>query len=88
MRRAFLVTSALTLLAIASMAVVWPRVLWALALVLPVILRGVADMTQTRQAVRRNFPVIGHGRYLLEQIRPEINRGLRREQSRWPAVQP
>ncbi len=23
--------------------------------------------------MRRNFPVIGHGRYLLEQIRPEIN---------------
>ena len=30
-------------------------------------------MLQTRQAVRRNFPLIGHGRYLLEQIRPEIN---------------
>jgi hypothetical protein len=25
---------------------------------------------QTRQAVRRNVPVIGHGRYLLEQVRP------------------
>ena len=26
-----------------------------------------------RQAIRRNFPLIGHFRYLLEQIRPEIN---------------
>lgn len=73
MRRAFLVTSGVTLLAIGAMGVVWPRVLWALALVLPIILRGIADMVQTKQAVRRNFPVIGHGRYLLEQIRPEIN---------------
>ena len=40
---------------------------------MPLIARGVADMLQTRQAVRRNFPVIGHGRYLLELIRPEIN---------------
>src|SRR5262245_41051899 len=30
-------------------------------------------MRQTKHAVRRNFPLIGHGRYLLEMIRPEIN---------------
>ncbi|MFM8533885.1 MAG: FMN-binding glutamate synthase family protein [Acidimicrobiia bacterium] len=73
MRREFLVTSGVTLLAIAGMATVWPSILWSLVLVVPIILRGIADMVQTRQAVRRNFPVIGHGRYLLEQIRPEIN---------------
>jgi glutamate synthase domain-containing protein 2 len=39
----------------------------------PVVALGVADMLQTRQAVRRNFPVIGRLRYLLEAIRPEIN---------------
>ncbi|MDP1571353.1 MAG: FMN-binding glutamate synthase family protein [Vicinamibacterales bacterium] len=73
MRRAFLVASGTTLALIAGVAVVWPPVLWALLVVVPIILRGVADLLQTRQAVRRNFPVIGHGRYLLEQIRPEIN---------------
>ncbi len=36
-------------------------------------LLGVADVTQRRRAVLRNFPVIGHFRYLLEAIRPEIN---------------
>jgi glutamate synthase domain-containing protein 2 len=34
---------------------------------------GIVDMLQTRQTIRRNFPVIGHGRYLLESIRPELN---------------
>src|SRR5690606_1838418 len=34
---------------------------------------GVNDMRQTRHAIRRNFPVIGHFRYLFESIRPEIN---------------
>lgn len=29
-------------------------------------------MTQTKHAIRRNFPVIGNFRYLLESIRPEI----------------
>jgi glutamate synthase domain-containing protein 2 len=33
---------------------------------------GVRDMLQTAHAVRRNYPVIGHVRYLLETIRPEI----------------
>ncbi len=31
------------------------------------------DVTQTRRAILRNFPVIGHGRYLMEAIRPEVN---------------
>jgi len=41
--------------------------------VIPVILIGLNDLFQTRQAIRRNFPVIGNFRYLLESIRPEIN---------------
>ncbi len=73
MQRAFVALSAGVLVLIGGIALVWPPALWSLAIVLPLILRGVADMLQTRQAVRRNFPLIGHGRYLLEQIRPEIN---------------
>ncbi|MFN7982656.1 MAG: FMN-binding glutamate synthase family protein [Vicinamibacterales bacterium] len=73
MRLAFLTFSAITLAVIALVARSWPHALWALLVVIPVFLRGMADMMQTRQAVRRNFPLIGHGRYLLERIRPEIN---------------
>jgi glutamate synthase domain-containing protein 2 len=73
MRRVFLALSVAVLALVAAGALVWPPVLWSLIVVVPLILRGVADMLQTRQAVRRNFPLIGHFRYLLEQIRPEIN---------------
>lgn len=73
MRNLFLAASGATLALVAGVATFWPPVLWVLLLVVPLIGRGVADMLQTRQAVRRNFPVIGHGRYLLELIRPEIN---------------
>jgi glutamate synthase domain-containing protein 2 len=73
MGRAFLAVSAAVVALVAAAALVWPPVLWSLVVVVPAILRGVADMLQTKQAVRRNFPLIGHGRYLLEQIRPEIN---------------
>jgi glutamate synthase domain-containing protein 2 len=73
MRRVFLAVCAAVLALVAAGAVVWPPVLWSLVVIVPLMLCGIADMLQTRQAVRRNFPLIGHFRYLLEQIRPEIN---------------
>jgi glutamate synthase domain-containing protein 2 len=44
---------------------------WALAF-FALVLVGVHDIRQTRHAVLRNYPVIGHLRFLLEFIRPEI----------------
>jgi glutamate synthase domain-containing protein 2 len=73
MRYAFVAISVAVLALVGAAAPVWPSALWSLVLFVPVIARGVADMVQTKQAVRRNFPLIGHGRYLLELIRPEIN---------------
>jgi glutamate synthase domain-containing protein 2 len=33
---------------------------------------GIRDLRQTRHAILRNYPVIGHARFLLEYIRPEM----------------
>jgi glutamate synthase domain-containing protein 2 len=38
----------------------------------PVILVGLLDIMQKKQTIRRNFPVIGNFRYMLEKVRPEI----------------
>lgn len=38
--------------------------------------RGLSDMRQSHQALRRNFPFLIHIRYLLESIRPEIQQYL------------
>ncbi|MFT3818504.1 MAG: FMN-binding glutamate synthase family protein [Rubrivivax sp.] len=46
--------------------------LLALLLCLFLVLLGARDVRQRRHAVIRNYPVIGHIRYLLEFIRPEI----------------
>jgi glutamate synthase domain-containing protein 2 len=73
MRNIFIIFSVATLALIFSAALVWPPILFLLIVVGPVIGLGVMDMLQTKQAIRRNFPVIGHGRYLMEKIRPEIN---------------
>jgi glutamate synthase domain-containing protein 2 len=33
---------------------------------------GFRDLTQTRQSIRRNYPILGHLRFWLEELRPEI----------------
>ncbi|MFN3724621.1 MAG: FMN-binding glutamate synthase family protein [Paracoccaceae bacterium] len=37
---------------------------------------GLRDITQTQHAVLRNYPIVGHIRYMLESIRPEIRQYL------------
>ena len=53
-------------------------------------LAGVAihDLLQRRHALLRNFPVIGHGRYLVEAIGPELRQYIVAGQRRGAAVQP
>ena len=66
------------------------------ALALPTAALGalaVYDLLQRRHALLRNFPVIGHGRYLLESVGPELRqylvasndeeRPFNRDQRRW-----
>lgn len=33
---------------------------------------GAVDLTQTRQSIRRNYPILAHFRFLFEYVRPEI----------------
>ena len=45
---------------------------WAALLTGALVVTGVRDSLQSRRAVLRNYPVIGHLRFLLEFVRPEI----------------
>jgi len=62
----------LPILAIVIAAIIWPLygfiVLGTFLLIL-----GFYDLTQKKHAVLRNFPIIGHMRFLLEMIGPEIH---------------
>ncbi|MCO4756174.1 MAG: FMN-binding glutamate synthase family protein [Bacteriovoracaceae bacterium] len=49
----------------------WGNLMWAV--IGPLFVVGFIDFFQTKQAIRRNFPVLGNFRYFLESIRPEIN---------------
>lgn len=73
MRRAFIAGVMAILLFYASAAFYFMPVLWSMTVVIPLILLGFYDYFQVKHAVLRNFPVIGHFRYMLEKIRPEIS---------------
>ena len=72
MRQYFIIAIVIILALIGSIAFFFPPVLWTMVIVGPVILLGLYDYFQTHHAVTRNFPLIGHFRFLLEEIRPEI----------------
>ncbi len=72
-RELFYLISAILLIGIALIYFVWwPPVLWFLILIGPLILLGIYDTLQTKHTIRRNFPLIGNFRYMLERVRPEI----------------
>ncbi|WP_115718163.1 FMN-binding glutamate synthase family protein [Gallaecimonas mangrovi] len=52
----------------------WTWTLFIIASLLTLV--GIKDLSQDRHAVRRNYPVLGNIRYLVEFIRPEIRQYL------------
>jgi len=71
-RRWFFALSALALIAVGLASLWWPGAAWSLLFIGPLILLGIRDSLQRKHTVLRNFPVIGHGRYFMEMVRPEI----------------
>ena len=71
-RELFILLSIIILIVITGIYFVWQPVLWSLIVFAPIIIIGFIDLLQTTQAIRRNYPVIGNLRYLMEKIRPEI----------------
>jgi glutamate synthase domain-containing protein 2 len=48
------------------------HVAWAAIVLLPLTLMGIYDMVQNKHAIRRNYPLLGRMRYMLESLRPAI----------------
>ena len=66
---------ALCFVGLVASLVAWAKMgmdLWLAAVFLGLVVVGIRDVLQDRHAILRNYPVIGHFRFLLEFIRPEI----------------
>lgn len=59
-------------MAIGAATYFYPLTAWSLVLVVPLFAQGLKDALQNKRAILKNFPLIGHARYLFEMIRPEI----------------
>ena len=58
-------------------ATMWSGWFWPFAVVLGLLtIVGLRDLAQTRHAIQRNYPLIGHFRFLIEAIRPELRQYL------------
>ena len=65
------------ILAAFAQILAWQVILWiASAAMLALFAVGIRDLIQTRHSILRNYPVIGHIRWLFEGIRPEIRQYL------------
>ena len=71
-RTIFGTLAAVSISLLAGLSYIWPAAWFGMLLVGPIVLLGLFDMLQKKQTIRRNFPVIGHARYMMETIRPEI----------------
>jgi len=71
-RRWFYIGSTSFLAIVLLLALVWPSAPWSLVVIGPLLLVGIHDSLQRKHTLLRNFPVIGHVRYFLEMVRPEI----------------
>ena len=50
----------------------WTPIIYFLIILVPYIAIGVHDVLSLKHTLLRNYPVVGHMRYMLEFIRPEI----------------
>lgn len=73
MRTGFILFAIVSIIATAALALlVSPTWWWMMIVIGPIVLLGIRDMLQTRHALLRNFPVVGHGRYISDWLRPKI----------------
>lgn len=72
MRRQWYLGFAAILLALLIILIMLKDARWFLIFLIPIVILWIYDVLQRKHTLLRNFPVIGHLRYFLEFIRPEI----------------
>ncbi len=73
MRNEFVAFAILSTILVSGIAYyIWPPMWWTFVVLAPLLLLGFYDMFQYRHAIMRNYPILGRGRYIFEELRPKI----------------
>ena len=71
-KKLFVIGSLVLTAGIAAGAVFWRPLLYAFVVLGPILVLAAYDLTQKRHTILRNYPLVGHGRYILEEFRHHI----------------
>lgn len=72
MRRQWYLGFGIMLLIALAIFIMLEDIRWFFVFLTPIIILWIYDLTQKKHTILRNFPVLGHVRYFLEFVRPEI----------------
>lgn len=72
MKKLFILSSIAAVSLISIWSWFWLPALFGFLIVGPLVYMGIEDMVQTRQSLKRNFPLFGRLRYVFEDLRPKI----------------
>jgi glutamate synthase domain-containing protein 2 len=72
MRKLFILSAVIILVPVTIWCIIWPPAVWSFLFFGPVFIIGVYDLIQKKHSIVRNFPVFGHLRFLMEELRPKI----------------
>ncbi|MEE9141860.1 MAG: glutamate synthase-related protein [Gammaproteobacteria bacterium] len=76
MKRIFIYSLALLTIAIIAAAFVWPWMWWVFIVLGPLLVVAIYDLLQKKHTILRNYPIVGHIRYFLEDFRHHIRQYL------------
>lgn len=72
MRNEFVIFSILSTLLLGVLSYFFPFAIWFFIFLAPIIILGYYDFFQKKHAILRNYPILGRGRYIMEELRPKI----------------
>ena len=72
MRKQFLYFCFISVTLILGLSLMSKYFLWAFIVVGPLVVLGLIDFFQKKSTIRRNYPLLGKGRYIMEDWRPKI----------------
>ena len=72
MRKLFIYSAIIITALLAGWSLVWPPAVWSFVIWGPLLALGIYDLFQQRHSIERNFPIFGHLRFVMEDMRPKI----------------
>jgi glutamate synthase domain-containing protein 2 len=72
MRKLFIFSNLLILALLIGWSLIWKPAVWSFTIFAPLFLLGIYDFFQKKHTITRNFPVFGHLRFVMEDLRPKV----------------